>query len=158
MEGDRGSVVGIEGAYDAELSGIEGYRLMRRISGDVWMPVSDKNEVEPRDGYDIITTIDIALQDVAENALLTQLRKHEADHGTVVVMEVATGKVKAIANLGRTEDGDYQESYNYAIGESTEPGSTFKLPSAGPWSFGYDLFGNREEAASNVETRAFREK
>ncbi|MFC2129565.1 penicillin-binding protein, partial [Bacteroidota bacterium] len=129
MEGDRGSVVGIEGAYDSELSGIEGYRLMRRISGDVWMPVTDKNEVEPRDGYDIITTIDIALQDVAENALLTQLRKHEADHGSVVVMEVETGKVKAIANLGRTEDGEYQEEYNYAIGESTEPGSTFKLAS-----------------------------
>jgi len=129
MEGDRGSVVGIEGAYDAALSGIEGYRLMRRISGDVWMPVTDKNEIEPRDGYDVVTTIDLALQDVAENALLTQLSRHEADHGTVVVMEVATGKVKAIANLGRTEDGNYQEGYNYAIGESTEPGSTFKLAS-----------------------------
>ncbi len=129
MKGDRGSVVGIEGAYDTELSGIDGYRLMRRISGDVWMPVTDKNEIEPRDGYDIVTTIDIALQDVAENALLTQLREHEADHGTVVVMEVSTGKVKAIANLGRTKDGKYQEGYNYAIGESTEPGSTFKLAS-----------------------------
>ena len=124
-----GSVVGIEGAYDAELSGVEGYRLMRRISGDVWMPVTDKNQVEPRDGYDVVTTIDIALQDVAENALYTQLKKHEAGHGTVVVMEVSTGKVKAIANLGRTEDGEYSENYNYAIGESTEPGSTFKLAS-----------------------------
>lgn len=129
MQGDRGSVVGIEGAYDAELSGIEGYRLMRRISGDVWMPVTDKNEIEPRDGYDIVTTIDIALQDVAENALLMQLRKQDADHGTVVVMEVATGKVKAIANLGKSKEGTYQEDYNYAIGESTEPGSTFKLAS-----------------------------
>ncbi len=129
MEGDMGSVVGIEGAYDAELSGVEGYRLMRRISGDVWMPVTDKNQVEPRDGYDVVTTIDIALQDVAENALYTQLKKHEAGHGTVVVMEVSTGKVKAIANLGRTEDGEYSENYNYAIGESTEPGSTFKLAS-----------------------------
>lgn len=129
MEGDRGSVVGIEGAYDTELSGIEGYRLMRRVSGDVWMPVTDKNEVEPRDGYDVVTTIDIALQDVAENALLNQLTQHEADHGTVVVMEVATGKVKAIANLGRNEDGSYSEKYNYAIGESAEPGSTFKLAS-----------------------------
>ncbi len=128
-EGDRGSVVGIEGAYDADLSGIKGYRLMRRISGDVWMPVTDKNEVEPRDGFDVVTTLDIALQDVAENALLTQLSKQEADHGTVVVMEVATGKVKAIANLGRNEDGSYSENYNYAIGESTEPGSTFKLAS-----------------------------
>ncbi len=130
MEGDLGSVVGIEGAYDTELSGIQGYRLMQKIPGGNWMPVSDRNEIDPRDGYDIITTIDIDLQDVAENALLTQLRKHDADHGSVIVMEVETGKIRAIANLGKTEGGKYLEDYNYAIGESTEPGSTFKLASA----------------------------
>jgi len=130
MEGDQGSVVGIEGAYDSELSGIQGYRLMQKIPGGNWMPISDKNEIDPRDGYDIVTTIDIDLQDVAENALETQLRKHDADHGSVIVMEVSTGKVKAIANLGKTESGKYKENYNYAIGESTEPGSTFKLASA----------------------------
>lgn len=129
MQGETGNVVGIEGACDSELSGVEGYRLMRRISSDIWMPISDKNEVEPRDGYDVITTIDIGLQDVAENALLTQLQKQDAAHGSVVVMEVATGKIRAIANLGKTEDGTYGELYNYAIGESTEPGSTFKLAS-----------------------------
>ena len=129
MQGDLGSVVGIEGAYDNELSGIQGYRLMQKISSGNWMPVSDKNEIEPRDGYDVVTTIDTELQDVAEYALYKQLKKHEADHGSVVVMEVATGKVRAIANLGKTEDGDYAEDYNYAIGESTEPGSTFKLAS-----------------------------
>jgi cell division protein FtsI (penicillin-binding protein 3) len=129
MQGETGNVVGIEGAYDAELSGVEGYRLMRRISSDIWMPISDRNEVEPRDGYDVVTTIDIGLQDVAENALLTQLKKQDAAHGSVVVMEVATGKVRAIANLGKAEDGTYGEVYNYAIGESTEPGSTFKLAS-----------------------------
>jgi cell division protein FtsI (penicillin-binding protein 3) len=130
MEGDRGSVVGIEGAYDAELSGIQGYRLMQKIPGGNWMPISDKNEIDPHDGYDIVTTIDLDLQDVAENALLTQLQKHDADHGSVIVMEVHTGKIKAIANLGKTESGKYTENYNYAIGESTEPGSTFKLASA----------------------------
>ena len=122
------SPVGLEGAYSDVLSGIDGKRLMQKISGGVWMPVGDADEVEPEDGMDIYTTIDVNLQDVAENALIKQLVKHEADHGTVVLMEVATGAVKAIANLKRTTSGSYYEGYNYAIGESTEPGSTFKLP------------------------------
>ncbi len=123
------SVVGLEGAFDKELSGVEGYRLMRKIRGDIWMPISDNNQIEPRDGYDIVSTIDVDLQDVAQHALYTQLEKHAADHGSVVLMEVSTGKVRAIANLSRDEDGSYSESYNFAIGESTEPGSTFKLAS-----------------------------
>ena len=130
MGGNVGSVVGLEGAYDKDLKGVEGYRLIRRVKGDVWMPINDKNEIEPKDGYDIITTIDIDLQDVAENALRDQLERHEADHGTVVLMEVQTGKVRAIANLQRDkETGRYSEDYSFAIGESTEPGSTFKLAS-----------------------------
>ena len=124
---DQKSVVGIEGAYHEELKGIEGYRLQRKIRGDDWMPINDANEIEPEDGQDVVTTIDVDLQDVAENALLEQLLRHDADHGSVVLMEVKTGKVRAIANLSRNEDGDYNEDYNYAIGESTEPGSTFKL-------------------------------
>ncbi len=123
------SVVGLEGAYDTELKGVEGYRLMRKIRGDIWMPITDANEIEPKDGNDIVATIDVDLQDVAENALHTQLVTHAADHGTVVLMEVKTGKVRAIANLAREEDGNYRENYNFAIGESTEPGSTFKLAS-----------------------------
>jgi cell division protein FtsI (penicillin-binding protein 3) len=129
MSEDLRSVVGIEGAYEKELKGVEGYRLMRKIRGDIWMPISDANEIEPQDGYDIVTTIDLDLQDVAENALHTQLLRHGADHGTVILMEVKTGKVRAIANLARDGDGNYSESYNFAIGESTEPGSTFKLAS-----------------------------
>ncbi|MEN8203589.1 MAG: penicillin-binding protein [Bacteroidota bacterium] len=129
MSGNLSSVVGIEGAYDKELKGIEGYRLMRKIRGDVWMPINDANEIEPKDGYDIVTTVDVDLQDVAENALHTQLLRHGADHGTVVLMEVQSGKVRAIANLARNEEGNYVEDYNFAIGESTEPGSTFKLAS-----------------------------
>ena len=122
------NAVGIEGSFDHFLKGTEGYRLMRRIADNVWVPVNDRNEVEPKDGMDIITTIDIRLQDVAENALYKQLQKHEAHHGTAVLMEVETGKIRAIANLERDVNGTYKESYNYAIGESTEPGSTFKLP------------------------------
>ncbi len=129
MSDDLPNVVGLEGAYDTELKGVEGYRLMRKIRGDIWMPINDANEIEPEDGIDIVTTLDVDLQDVAENALHTQLLRHEADHGTVVLMEVTTGKVRAIANLARDEDGRYSESYNFAIGESTEPGSTFKLAS-----------------------------
>ncbi len=128
-KGSSGNVVGIEGAYDHELSGRVGVRLMQKLSGNVWMPVTDENEVEPKDGNDIITTIDINLQDVAENALLSQLIKHDAHHGSVILMEVQTGEVKAIVNLEKGKDGKYRENYNYAIGESTEPGSTFKLAS-----------------------------
>jgi cell division protein FtsI (penicillin-binding protein 3) len=120
--------VGLEGAYGDILGGVDGQRLMQKIAGGVWMPVGDDNEIEPEDGRDIYTTIDVNLQDVAESALLKQLQKHEADHGCVVLMEVKTGAIKAIANLKRTESGSYYEGYNYAIGESTEPGSTFKLP------------------------------
>ena len=128
-KGSSGNVVGIEGAYDYELSGRVGVRLMQKLSGNVWMPVTDKNEVEPKDGNDIITTLDINLQDVAENALLSQLIKHDAHHGSVILMEVQTGEIKAIVNLEKGRDGKYRENYNYAIGESTEPGSTFKLAS-----------------------------
>ncbi|MGB0402932.1 MAG: penicillin-binding protein [Salibacteraceae bacterium] len=126
---DNVKPVGLEGAYNKELSGVSGMRLMQKIAGGVWMPVNDDNEIEPKDGADIVTTLDMNIQDVAENALLEQLSKQEADHGCVVLMEVKTGEIKAIANLTRGKDGVYRERYNYAVGESTEPGSTFKLAS-----------------------------
>lgn len=127
---EGGNIVGIEGAYDYELKGVEGIRLMQRLAGNVWMPIYDGNEVEPQDGKDIVTTININIQDIVENALLNQLQKNDARHGTAIVMEVETGEVKAIANLTKdTTDNKYHESYNYAVGESTEPGSTFKLAS-----------------------------
>jgi cell division protein FtsI (penicillin-binding protein 3) len=121
--------VGLEGAYRKELAGVSGKRLMQKISGGLWMPINDENEIEPMDGYDIHTTINLNIQDVAENALLDQLKRHDAHHGCVILMEVETGEIKAIANLSKDNDGDYYEYYNYAIGESAEPGSTFKLPS-----------------------------
>lgn len=121
--------VGLEGAFDSKLGGQSGKRLMQRIAGGVWMPLNDEDEIAPKDGYDIITTLDVNIQDVAQKALMEQLAKHNADHGCVVLMEVATGEVKAIANLTRIQPGVYAEKYNYAIGEATEPGSTFKLAS-----------------------------
>ncbi len=127
-KGESGNIVGLEGAYDHVLEGTEGLRLMRRISGNAWMPVNNNNQIEPRDGHDLVSTIDIRFQDVAETALYNHLKRHDAHHGCVVLMEIKTGEIKAIANLERNENGRYYETYNYAIGESTEPGSTFKLP------------------------------
>lgn len=121
--------VGLEGSFNDQLNGVGGKRLVRKIAGGVEMPVNDENEVEPQDGCDIVTTIDINIQDVAENALYEQLKKHQAAWGTVVLMEVATGEIRAIANLTRVDSANYAEKYNYAIGQSTEPGSTFKLAS-----------------------------
>jgi len=119
--------LGLEGAFSTELEGQSGKRLMQRIANGNWRPLNNENEIDPRSGNDIISTIDIHLQDVAEEALMKQLIANDADHGCAVLMEVKTGRVKAIANLGKNKTGVYEEKYNYAIGEASEPGSTFKL-------------------------------
>lgn len=121
--------VGIESAYNEELKGVGGRRLEQRISGGMWKPLNDKDEIESKDGHDIVTTIDINIQDVAENSLEEHLIRHNADHGCAVLMEVETGEIKAIANLKRNSDGNYVEDFNYVIAEATEPGSTFKMAS-----------------------------
>lgn len=121
--------IGLEGAYNEYLKGTTGKRLMRKVAGGIWMPLNSENEIEPEDGNDVVSTIDINIQDVAENSLMQQLRKHNASHGCVILMEVETGYIKAIANLTRKDSGQYVENYNYAIGAATEPGSTFKLAS-----------------------------
>ncbi|SHJ12092.1 cell division protein FtsI (penicillin-binding protein 3) [Mesonia phycicola] len=118
---------GLEGAYDEYLKGKDGHRLKQKIAQGQWKPISDENEREPEDGLDVVSTIDINIQDIAHHALLSQLISFRADHGTVVVMETETGEIKAMANLGRTDDGKYYEKRNYAVWESHEPGSTFKL-------------------------------
>ena len=121
--------VGLEGSFSNNLVGSNGKRLERRIGGGAWIPVEVEDQVEPQNGHDVITTIDINLQDLAESALRKELILDSADHGCAVVMEVKTGFIKAIANLGKSPEGGYKETYNYAIGESTEPGSVFKLAS-----------------------------
>ncbi|MBK7567770.1 MAG: transpeptidase family protein [Bacteroidetes bacterium] len=122
-----GRKIGLEGTYDTLLTGKEGYTLMRKIAGGSWMPISDKNEVDPVDGVDVITTLDINMQDITETALRRSLVKNDAAWGTAIVMEVKTGKIKAIANLTRSAPGFYKEDYNYAISTKVEPGSTWKL-------------------------------
>jgi len=127
---DNGYVtrVGIDGAFGEKyLRGIDGKRLKQSIGKGQWKPIDDFNQTEPQDGYDVYTTIDVNIQDIAHHALLEQLEKYNADHGSVVVMETKTGAVRAISNLGRNAEGKYYERLNYAIGESHEPGSTFKL-------------------------------
>lgn len=126
--GSEGNEVGIEGAFDSDLAGKNGVAVKQRLIGGDWIIVEDASSVDSKDGNDVVTTLDVDLQDVASSALLNQLKKHDAHHGCAVLMEVKTGDVKAIANLEVGSDGSYHETYNYAIGESTEPGSTFKLP------------------------------
>ncbi|MCX6283791.1 MAG: penicillin-binding protein [Bacteroidetes bacterium] len=128
-EGDQKIYVGLEGKFTKQLEGIGGSRMMRRAGGSNWMPVDIESQVEPQNGLDIVTTIDIELQDQAEAALRKELIADSADHGCLVVMEVKTGYVKAMVNLGRTKKGAYEEVFNYAIAEANEPGSTFKLAS-----------------------------
>lgn len=121
--------VGLEGAYGEYIDGRSGKRLVQRIAGGVWMPVNREIEVAPVDGSDIISTIDVNMQDMAQRALEKQLIASDADNGCVVLMEVATGEIRAIANFTKDTDGKYREKFNYAIAQSAEPGSTFKLAS-----------------------------
>lgn len=120
---------GIEGAFSTYLQGENGWRLKQKIAKGQWKPINDVNEKEPVDGSDVITTLDVNIQDITHHALLRQMENFEAEHGCAVVMETATGEIKAISNLGRTSKGKYYEKRNYAVWESHEPGSTFKLAS-----------------------------
>ena len=120
---------GIEGAFAEYLEGENGWRLKQKIAKGQWKPINDVNEKEPIDGRDVITTLDVNIQDITHHALLRQMEFFEAEHGSAIVMETATGEIKAISNLGRTSKGKYYEKRNYGVWESHEPGSTFKLAS-----------------------------
>lgn len=126
---DHRGGAGIEGAFSEYMEGDNGWRIKQKIAKGQWKPLRDINEKEPEDGKDVITTIDVNIQDITHYALLKQLEYFKADHGCAIVMEAATGEIKAISNLGRTSKGRYYEKRNYAVWESHEPGSTFKLAS-----------------------------
>lgn len=123
------SDVGIEKAYNHYLKGQDGKRLMQKINGGIWKPISNTQDVEPVVGSDIYSTIDIRIQDIAQTALLRSLEKYEAKNGSVILMDVKTGAIRAMSSLERTSEGKYAENFNYAIGAAYEPGSTFKLAS-----------------------------
>ena len=123
------SDVGIEKAYDHYLKGMNGLQMMQKINGGIWKPLSNTQDVEPISGSDVYSTIDIRIQDIAQTALLKSLEKFEAENGSVILMDVKTGAIRAMSSLERTEEGKYAEKFNYAIGAAYEPGSTFKLAS-----------------------------
>jgi cell division protein FtsI (penicillin-binding protein 3) len=122
---DNAQNVGLERTYDSLLRGENGRRLVRYLNAGTYIPV-EGYEIDPENGKDILTTIDVNTQDIAENALLSMMLENDCEHGTCIVMETATGKIRAMANLGRQADGNYWEDLNYAI-RASEPGSTFKL-------------------------------
>ncbi|HVT86781.1 MAG TPA: penicillin-binding protein [Chitinophagaceae bacterium] len=122
---DNAQNIGLERTYDSLLKGENGKRLVRYIAGGVAVPV-DGYEIDPENGKDIMTTLDVNIQDIAETSLMNMMEQSESRYGTCIVMETKTGKIKAMANLGRRPDGTYDEDYNYAM-LTTEPGSTFKL-------------------------------
>lgn len=122
---ENAQTIGLEATFDSILHGTNGTRIDQKATGGVWMPL-EGSEIEPVNGRDIVTTLDIGIQEVAEHALMSVLKQYECLYGTVVVMEVPTGKIRALVNLGRQKDGSYWEDLNYAM-FPTEPGSTFKL-------------------------------
>ncbi len=126
---DSVALGGLEMSYDSLLRGDAGWTMMQKISGSFWIPVPDEGNSDPVNGMDIVTTIDADIQDVAEQALRRQVNEYRAYWGTVMIMDVPTGEMVAMANLGRTDNGRYGEIYNYGIRQRVEPGSTFKLAS-----------------------------
>lgn len=124
-------VSGLEFSFNKYLAGVQGEALYRKMPGGQWRPIYDGNEVSPVDGLDVHTTLDINLQDVAENSLLDACVSNDAEYGCVLVMETATGEIKAMVNLSKLRDSLYGEVYNYAVDSKgrVNPGSTFKLAS-----------------------------
>jgi cell division protein FtsI (penicillin-binding protein 3) len=126
---ENAAKIGIEGYFDKQLTGITEQKLMKQIGPGIWVPVYDPMEYVPRKGANVISTLDIGIQDIVHNELLSAVQKHQARAGTAIVMEVATGKIRAISNFKLNSNGSYAELYNHGIGERSEPGSTFKLAS-----------------------------
>lgn len=121
---------GIQYSYNSYLAGITGKVKRKRLGKNAYLTVDDENNILPQNGSDVVTTIDVNMQDMVESELRKTLTNHRAEFGTAVVMEVATGKIKAMANLGYdTSRSGYYELENYAIRRRFEPGSTFKLAS-----------------------------
>ncbi len=128
---ENGKGAGLEISFDKQLAGRDGRAIYQKIAGGEWKPINEGTQIRPQDGFDIQTTLDINVQDLAHQKLKDALIKHNAKHGSVIVMEVSSGEITAMVNLGRIKPGQYEENYNYAIGDqgSDDPGSTFKTAS-----------------------------
>lgn len=128
LKDDGSKVVGIEASCDSILKGTDGVLAIRKTEHNRWIEDMDGESFDPVDGLDVRTTIDIDIQEIAEKAMRHQLAKsNDIKYGTVIVMETATGRIRAMVNLNKGDDGEYHESYNYAIAGTGEPGSVFKL-------------------------------
>ena len=129
-KGEKSFYVGLEGAYNDYLKGQEGQQLVRRLHHSNWIPVGSDDDIEVKNGYDVITTFDVNLQDIVESALNNTMVTNKAEQGCAILMDVETGYIKACANLNLNhENGQYEESYNFALAERYEPGSVFKIAS-----------------------------
>jgi len=121
-------LVGLEASFEKKLSGTPGVGLFRVLDDKTFMPFEDSDKLQPVNGYDLHTTLDVNFQDIAESSLRETLQRYQASYGTVVVMEVQTGAIKAMVNLARSKkDTGYVENLNFALARRTNPGSTFKL-------------------------------
>lgn len=121
---------GIDGYYSKVLSGKHGYRWERRINPNQWVPIDREQKIKVEDGYDVISTIDVSLQELAQMTLLKCLDSNKAESGTVILMETKTGHIKALANYTLQKDGTYKETENIGVSSRFEPGSTFKIVTA----------------------------
>ena len=125
---EKSSGAGLESSFNQMLTGMNGQATYQQLAGGISRPIFDGTEIRPVDGLDVYSTLNVNIQDVAEASLQKALTSYQAKFGCVVVMEVKTGEIKAIANLGQ-RDGEYDENYNYAVAMNHYPGSTFKLAS-----------------------------
>jgi cell division protein FtsI (penicillin-binding protein 3) len=124
--------VGLEGAFDTELRGIPGKGYFAKMDKNTWRPVENTPEIIPQRGVDLQTTIDVDIQDIVELSLMKALADFKGNYATAIVMETATGEIKAISNLTKNDKSPtgYSEFANHAIEVSEhDPGSVFKLPS-----------------------------
>jgi cell division protein FtsI (penicillin-binding protein 3) len=132
IDRDNATKVGLEKYYDKVLEGEKIKRLMHRYPGNQWLPIYDLVNAYQDRGADIVTTLNMAYQDIVNEQLMEAVVKYKAEAGTAILMEVKSGAVKAMSNLTQVKgrEGEYSEDYNYAVARLSEPGSTFKLASA----------------------------
>lgn len=122
---EQGAKNGLELHYDSVLKGREGITHRQKVRNQ-YLNIVD---IPPVDGCDIITTIDVGMQDIAEKALIDELKEINGTVGVAILMEVKTGEIKAIVNMTKCNDGVYREIRNNAVSDMMEPGSTFKTAS-----------------------------
>jgi cell division protein FtsI (penicillin-binding protein 3) len=139
---DKTPKYGLEYSYNAELMGQDGKSSFIKKPGAGKIKIKDGHSIESRDGQDLITTLDLDLQDIVEQALLRQLEIYKADFGTAILMEVKTGRIKSISNLKKVQNNKYAEILNFGVSLQLEPGSTIKLAS---------LMAYLEDSDGNIE-------